>query len=99
MSYVNSISIKLEKKKLMQGNLLQEKKADIPPSLWVAGSSGTLCPNTQLPQVAQGPSEQVQRWLSVEMRTRGTSENEELMLCPWHSLSIFSTFVLGPSLM
>lgn len=37
----------------MQGKLLQEKKADIPPSLWVAGSSGTLCPNTKLPQVAK----------------------------------------------
>lgn len=29
------------------------------------------------------------------MRTRGTSENEELMLCPWHSLTSFPPLSWG----
>lgn len=37
----------------MQGKLLWKRKAYIPPLLWVAVSSGTLCPSPQLPTATE----------------------------------------------
>lgn len=37
----------------MQGKLLWKRKAYIPPLLWVAASSGTLCPSPQLPTATE----------------------------------------------